>query len=305
MWTDKQKRILYLLLSMLCIVALSVSALAADGYYASDEYGNGTPGEPITSMTVDTEPVALEEIPSDTEPQIQWEVDTKDVSGFLSGILSAFQGERLTPDGNLSLVDDIYRIESYDSDESVLKDKQFITVETKDGHIFYLIIDRAGDTENVYFLNKVDDADLLALLNDGKEEKTEPVCTCTDKCQPGEVNTDCPVCKNNMTECQGKEKAAETTKVSLWPTEPATEATKPTEAAQEKSGKSHTGLLLLLLLLLLGGGFAVYWFKFRQQKPDTKGNTDLDNYDFGEEDNDEMEYEDEESDEKPQESNKE
>ena len=38
--------------------------------------------------------------------------------------------------------------------------------------------------------------------------------------------------------------------------------------------------------------------------PDTKGNTDLDNYDFGEEDNDEMEYEDEESDEKTQEPNK-
>lgn len=296
MWIVKRKSILCLILSVLCAAVLSVSVLAADGYYASDEYGNDTPGEPITSMTVDTEDVSLEGISGMGEPQIQWEVDTKDVSGFLSGILSAFQGERLTPDGNLSLVDDIYRIESYDSDESVLKDKQFITVETKDGHIFYLIIDRAGDTENVYFLNKVDDADLLALLNDGKEEKTEPVCTCTDKCQPGEVNTDCPVCKNNMTECTGKEK--QTTKVSLWPTEPVTEVTKPTEP--KKDSRSSTGLLLLLLLLLAGGGFAVYWFKFREKKPDAKGNTDLDNYDFGDEDDEEIEYEDDSSDEKPQ-----
>ncbi len=303
MWTVKRKRGIRMGALVLCMLLLSVSALATDGYYASDEYGNDTPGEPITSMTVGTEPVALEGIPSDTEPQIQWEVDTKDVSGFLSGILSAFQRERLTPDGNLSLVDDIYRIESYDSDESVLKDKQFITVETKDGHIFYLIIDRAGDTENVYFLNKVDDADLLALLNDGQEEKTEPVCTCTDKCQPGEVNTDCPVCKNNMTECTGKEK--QTTKVSLWPTEPVTEASKPTEANTKKDSRSSTGLLLLLLLLLAGGGFAVYWFKFREKKPDAKGSTDLDNYDFGDEDDEEIEYEDDTSDEKPQESNKE
>ena len=298
MWIVKRKHIFSLILSMLCAVALSVSVLAADGYYASDEYGNDLPGEPITSMTVDTEDVWLEGISDTGEPQIEWNIHSAEVSS-----MSGYLRERLTPDGNLSLVDDIYRIESYASDESVLKDKQFITVETKDGHIFYLIIDRAGDTENVYFLNKVDDADLLALLNDGQEEKTEPVCTCTDKCQPGEVNTDCPVCKNNMTECTGKEK--QTTKVSLWPTEPVTEASKPTEANTKKDSRSSTGLLLLLLLILAGGGFAVYWFKFREKKPDAKGSTDLDNYDFGDEDDEEIEYEDDTSDEKPQESNKE
>ena len=296
MWTVKRKRIVRMAAAVLCMVLLSVSALAADGYYASDEYGNDLPGEPITSMTVDTEDVSLEGILGAGEPQIEWNIDSAEVSS-----MSGYLRERLTPDGNLSLIDDIYRIESYASDESVLKDKQFITVETKDGHIFYLIIDRAGDTENVYFLNKVDDADLLALLNDGKESETVPVCTCTDKCQPGEVDTDCPVCKNNMTECQGKEK--QTTKVSLWPTEPVTEASKPTEP--QKDSRSSIGLLLLLLLLLAGGGFAVYWFKFREKKPDAKGSTDLDNYDFGDEDDEEIEYEDDTSDEKPQESNKE
>ena len=296
MWTVKRKRIVRMAAAVLCMVLLSVSALAADGYYASDEYGNDLPGEPINGITVDTEDVSLEGISDTGEPQIEWNIDSAEVSS-----MSGYLRERLTPDGNLSLIDDIYRIESYDSDESVLKDKQFITVETKDGHIFYLIIDRAGDTENVYFLNKVDDADLLALLNDGKESETVPVCTCTDKCQPGEVDTDCPVCKNNMTECQGKEK--QTTKVSLWPTEPVTEASKPTEP--QKDSRSSIGLLLLLLLLLAGGGFAVYWFKFREKKPDAKGSTDLDNYDFGDEDDEEIEYEDDSSDEKPQESNKE
>ncbi len=298
MWIDKGKRVGRMAAVVLCMLLLSVSVVAADGYYASDEYGNDLPGEPLTSMTVNTEDVSLEGIPGTGEPQIEWNINSAEVSS-----MSGYLRERLTPDGNLSLVDDIYRIESYASDESVLKDKQFITVETKDGHIFYLIIDRAGDTENVYFLNKVDDADLLALLNDGQEEKTEPVCTCTDKCQPGEVNTDCPVCKNNMTECTGKEK--QTTKVSLWPTEPVTEATKPTEANTKKDSRSSTGLLLLLLLILAGGGFAVYWFKFREKKPDAKGSTDLDNYDFGDEDDEEIEYEDDSSDEKPQESNKE
>ena len=45
-------------------------------------------------------------------------------------------------------------------------------------------------------------------------------------------------------------------------------------------------------LLLIGGGAAVYFLKFRKNKPKTGGTTDLDDYDYGEED--ETEYEGEE-----------
>ena len=62
----------------------------------------------------------------------------------------------LTPDGNLTLVDDIMVEES--------KDKQFVTLQSKNGNYFYLVIDRSGDKENVYFLNLVDEADLMALI---------------------------------------------------------------------------------------------------------------------------------------------
>ena len=47
--------------------------------------------------------------------------------------------------------------------------------------------------------------------------------------------------------------------------------------------------LPLLLIAGLGAGGAVYWFKFRKQKPDTKGPDDLDDYDFGENDEDDEE----------------
>ena len=61
----------------------------------------------------------------------------------------------LTPNGNMTLVDDY-----------VIGDTQYITVQTMNGNYFYIIIDRSGETENVHFLNKVDDADLLPLIED-------------------------------------------------------------------------------------------------------------------------------------------
>ena len=80
------------------------------------------------------------------------------------------EGVPVTPEGNATLVDDFYG------------DKQLITVTTKAGNYFYILIDRANEDKEtaVHFLNQVDDADLQALLEDGK---TAPeTCTCTTKC---------------------------------------------------------------------------------------------------------------------------
>ena len=67
----------------------------------------------------------------------------------------------LTPEGNLSLVDDYHT--SY-SDGS---GQQFITLVSKSGNTFYLVIDRNDKGENtVHFMNLVDEADLLSLMED-------------------------------------------------------------------------------------------------------------------------------------------
>ena len=65
----------------------------------------------------------------------------------------------LTPNGNLTLVDDI--------GSSTGQGRQFITLVTKSGNYFYLIIDRNDKgEENVHFLNMVDEEDLFALMDE-------------------------------------------------------------------------------------------------------------------------------------------
>lgn len=177
------------------------------------------------------------------------------------------EGVPVTPEGNATLVDDFYG------------DKQLITVTTKAGNYFYILIDRANEDKEtaVHFLNQVDDADLQALLEDGKA--APETCTCTTKCAAGAVNTNCPVCKTNMTECTGPEPE---------------ETEQPQE---EETGKSNPGMLLIVLVLIGLGGAALYYFKVIKPKKDaTKGTDNLDEYDFDE-------YEDEETEEEqPEES---
>ena len=71
----------------------------------------------------------------------------------------------LTPEGNLTLVDD------YHTDYSDGSGQQFITLVSKSGNTFYLVIDRNAKGENtVHFMNLVDEADLLSLMEDEDAE---------------------------------------------------------------------------------------------------------------------------------------
>ena len=180
----------------------------------------------------------------------------------------------LTPEGNATLVDDIWG-----------ENKQLITVTTKNGNYFYILIDRAAEGENtVHFLNMVDEADLMALIEDGEKTETTlmpQTCTCTEKCEAGAVNESCPVCLNNLNSCIGIEKE----------TEPETEA----EPEQPKDNKGMKSLLLLFLVTLLAGGGAFYYFKYIKPKDSTpKGSPDFSDFDFDEDGDEEEEndYED-------------
>ena len=187
-------------------------------------------------------------------------IDPDKLSELFEQLMGGSGGAALTPDGNLSLIDDI--------GSSTRSGKQFITVETKNGNVFYLIIDRDDEgEETVHFLNQVDEADLLTLMgDDAPAAETPAVYNCKEKCVAGAVNTNCPVCKNNLSECSGKE--------------PVTE---PEPEPEQPEKKSSGGLLVIVLLLALAGGGAFAYVKFIKPKQGVKVSADPDEYDFEDE----------------------
>ncbi len=70
-----------------------------------------------------------------------------------------------TPDGQGTMVDN-----ATDQDG-----KEFFTIMAADESVFYLVIDRQRETENVYFLNAVTVADLMALAELSPEAVPEPL----------------------------------------------------------------------------------------------------------------------------------
>lgn len=94
------------------------------------------------------------------------EVTTVTTAATTTSVTTVTTAESSVPDtqGNASLVEEAKKEDT---------ERQFITVTAKDGSVFYIVIDYEGDNQNVYFLNKVDIADLEAIANpDGTTVQT-------------------------------------------------------------------------------------------------------------------------------------
>ena len=173
------------------------------------------------------------------------------VVGLTLPIFAVAETQPLTPDGNLEIVDDI-----------VQEDKQFITVKSRSGAEFYIVIDRSRDSDNVYFLNQVDDVDLFALLEDDSSAN----CSCKEKCTVGAVNSDCLICRMDMKSCAGK--AVETKAEQTTPdTEP------------DKTGEKQNILPVILIVVVIGGGAIIGFLKLRKNKPKAASVPDFDDTD--------------------------
>ncbi|WP_313120873.1 CD1107 family mobile element protein [Proteiniclasticum ruminis] len=208
--------------ALLLVMLLCISILSVPAYAQTDESKAITASsDPIEEALMPTAEPAASEPVKETEPEA---------------------AVPLTPEGNLTIVDDL--------EGEQTEDKQFITVKTKAGNTFYLIIDRAGKENNVYFLNMVDEADLRALMEE--DGTLEPLLG------EGAVPT-------------VPEPEPEPTP------EPETEVEEPVPA------KIMNPLpIVVVLLILLGGG--LWYFKLRKPKPSVKGSSHLDEYSFDDDD---------------------
>ncbi len=151
-------------------------------------------------------------------------------------------------------------------------DKQFYTITTEAGNVFYLIIDGKRDDNNVYFLNGVTEDDLMALAekDDGSvsEIPAVEVCTCTEKCAAGEVDTACPVCKNDLKGCTGKEKPEKDEE--------------PAEPEKPKKDTGSAGTIIFVIAALLAVGGVGYYVKIVRPKQQAEDDGDFDDDGYGE-----------------------
>ena len=75
----------------------------------------------------------------------------------------------LTPEGNMSLVDDV---------TTSAGTKEFLTLTSRAGNFYYLIIDRDKDgNQNVHFLNQVDERDLISIMDEDEAKELEESIT--------------------------------------------------------------------------------------------------------------------------------
>ena len=145
----------------------------------------------------------------------------------------------LTPEGNLTLVDD------YHTNYSDGSGQQFITLVSKSGNTFYLVIDRnAKGQQTVHFMNLVDEADLLALM---EEEDADAYTAEKEAATQAE--------QDRLKAEEEAKKAAEEAAAS------GTEQPK-----ENKVTKIASGFLGVVVLIALAAGGGFYAFTKQKQK---------------------------------------
>ena len=197
-----------------CALMLSEALCAGMASHAFD-YG----GEPVEEVE---QPVLTS--PTDEEDVV---TDTDETSGAL------------TPEGNLTLVDD------YHTNYSDGSGQQFITLVSKSGNTFYLVIDRnAKGQQTVHFMNLVDEADLLALM---EEEDADAYTAEKEAAAQAE--------QDRLKAEEDAKKAAEEAAAS------GTEQPK-----ENKVTKIASGFLGVVVLIALAAGGIFYAFAKQKQK---------------------------------------
>lgn len=166
----------------------------------------------------------------------------------------------LSPEGNMTLVDDI----TVDPNDS---SKEFFTVTSKDGHYFYIIIDRDSRGNNtVHFLNQVDEADLLGLMEEEDVKAYQAALDAAEK-KENSLKSSFVTQQEKKTDEETKENAAE----------------KPAEKKKEKQSGSPLAVGLVLICLMAAAG-GIFWYSTHKGKKSDEAEVEDPDADYSEDD---------------------
>lgn len=205
----------------------------------------------------------VNDIPStQTDDGYSFDIDQATILSFLElfqGMMEPAETQPshgLTPSGNLTLVDDL----GVRNGEG----QQFVTLVTKNGNYFYLIIDRdEKGEETVHFLNMVDERDLFALMEDDEKAAYE----------------------SQMAAEQAAKEAAEKAAAEAASQTGEPETQKPEDEPAKESKKTNLAPILIIIVLMAaaGGGWFLMQTK-KKKKAESAPDPDADYTDDDEED---------------------
>ena len=209
----------------------------------------------------------VNEIPSTpTDDGYSFDIDQATILSFLElfqGMVQPAETQTvhgLTPSGNLTLVDDF--------GERNGEGQQFVTLVTKNGNYFYLIIDRdEKGEETVHFLNMVDERDLFALMEDDEKAAYESQMAAEQAAK------------------EAAEKAAAEAAASSQSGE--SETQKPEDEPAKESKKTNLAPILIIIVLMAAAGGGWFFMQTKKKKkaesaPDPDADyTDDDEEDYG------------------------
>jgi len=192
-------------------------------------------GSGMTAYAYTDESADAAESAVDT-PETVAEEDAADTGVEAAESETSENGAVLTPDGTGTVVDTVTEADG----------KEFYTITTEAGNIFYLIIDREKDTDNVYFLNAVTESDLMALAeqSDGTDGSISAI-TGTD---PVTGTDTAPDVTDSVDETDG------------------TAEVQGEDA--EASGSGNNSVFLILFAVLAVGGVGYYFKIYRPKHQD-------------------------------------
>ena len=207
----------------------------------------------------------VNDIPStQTEDGYSFDIDQATILSFLElfqGMMQPVEtpiGHGLTPSGNLTLVDDF--------GERNGEGQQFVTLVTKNGNYFYLIIDRdEKGEETVHFLNLVDERDLFALMEDDEKAAYESQMAA------------------EQAACEAAEKAAAEAAAQTGESE----TQKPEDESAKEGKKTNMAPVLIIIVLMAAAGGGWFFMQTKKKKkaadaPDPDADyTDEDDEDYG------------------------